>query len=46
LKTINLINFIDEIKEKKFRWAGHAAQMVNINAHRILVRLPKEKYQL
>jgi hypothetical protein len=44
--TVHLIQFVDEIKLKRFRWAGRAAHTIKINAHRILVRKPKEKDQL
>jgi hypothetical protein len=44
--TVHLIKFTDEVKQKIFWCAGHVAQMIKINAHRILVRVPKEKDRL
>ena len=44
--NIHLITFNDEIKQKRFRCAGYAAQIIKINTLRILVRMPKEKDQL
>ena len=44
--TFHLIKFIDEIKQKRFRCAEQASQIIKLNAHRILVRMSKEKDEL